>query len=58
LQRAGNGGSPVRQADALPVPDLIATEIVENLEAALDQGQYEHCYNETQGGALYPFRMG
>jgi hypothetical protein len=34
LQRAGNGGSPVRQADALPVPDLIATEIVENLEAA------------------------
>jgi hypothetical protein len=22
------------------------------------KGQYEHCYNETQGGALYPFRMG
>jgi hypothetical protein len=23
-----------------------------------DLGQYEQCYNETQGDALYPFRMG
>ncbi|WP_371879122.1 HsdM family class I SAM-dependent methyltransferase [Candidatus Chloroploca mongolica] len=63
LHGIGNGGSPVRQGDALakapgvnydldifwlkddsledidalPAPDLIAAEIVENLEAALEQ---------------------